>query len=181
MIRKTQTFVPGSGRGNAKRETQNDLFPTFSVLRSTFNGFTLIELLVVISIIGILIALSAVAFQSTKASARDAKRKADLEEIRSALEIYRTDCGRYPTTLSFSNALAGDGSSSSCSTTNVYMAKVPNDPQTSAYQYSYVQSGSGYKLCSYLETVTSCVADDGSCSDCSTCGPSGCRYKVKNP
>lgn len=175
MIIKIKNPWPPAGRQKLKIKNGTSAYCLVP------NAFTLIELLVVISIIGILIALSASAFLSTKASARDTKRKADLEEIRSALEIYRTDCGRYPATVAFGSALTGDGSSSSCGTANTYMAKVPNDPQTSAYQYGYLPSGTGYKLCSYLETVTSCTADDGSCGDCPSCGPSGCRYKVRNP
>ena len=42
-------------------------------------GFTLIELLVTISIIGILIGLSVFGLQGARQSARDAKRKADLD------------------------------------------------------------------------------------------------------
>ena len=61
-------------------------------------GFTLIELLVVISIIGILIAVSIFGLSGARESARDARRKSDLELIRSGLELYRADCNAYPTT-----------------------------------------------------------------------------------
>ncbi|MCK4588676.1 prepilin-type N-terminal cleavage/methylation domain-containing protein, partial [Candidatus Woesebacteria bacterium] len=60
-------------------------------------GFTLIELLVVISIIGILLALSIFGLQGARKSARDSKRKADIELIRSGIEIYKADCNVYPT------------------------------------------------------------------------------------
>lgn len=142
-------------------------------------GFTLIELLVVISIIGILIALSAVAFQNTKASARDAKRKADLETVRSALEIYRTDCGAYPATLSWGGSLTGSKPSSPCASSDTYLSTVPQDPQAGAgYMYSYTPSGNSYVLCAYLETQS------GAVSGCSTCGPRGpvdCHYKAESP
>ena len=55
------------------------------------SGFTLLELLVVISLIGLLTAIAAVNFQSTNQRARDGKRQADLEQMRTALEIARAD------------------------------------------------------------------------------------------
>lgn len=137
-------------------------------------AFTLIELLVVISIIGILITLSAVAFQGAKASARDAKRKADLEDIRSSLEIYRTDCARYPSALSFGSPLTGNGSSSSCAVANTYHSSLPRDPQYPTYTYTYSASGGGYTLCGRLETQTGSTP-----SGCGSC-PS-CNYSRGNP
>ena len=63
------------------------------------HAFTMIELLVVISIIGIVVALSFFGIQNTRASSRDAKRKSDLETIRSVLELYKADCKEYPETV----------------------------------------------------------------------------------
>ncbi|MBI2590671.1 MAG: prepilin-type N-terminal cleavage/methylation domain-containing protein [Candidatus Blackburnbacteria bacterium] len=149
-------------------------------IRKVSRGFTLIELLVVISIIGILIGLTVVAFQSAKASARDAKRKTDLETIRSALDIYRTDCGDYPATLPAPGSpLIGDGTPASCATGNIYISAVPGDPlYTAGYLYSYPPPpGSSYVLCASLETQTTGGAPGG----CGSCGTAACNYKVESP
>lgn len=61
-------------------------------------GFTLIELLVVISIIVILITMGMTSFTTAQRKGRDAKRKADLREIKNALEQYYSICSFvYPT------------------------------------------------------------------------------------
>lgn len=143
-------------------------------------GFTLIELLVVISLIGVLMGILLVSFQGTRRSARDGRRKADLEQIRSALEIYRSDCGSYPSGLSFGGILTG-----SCPTSTTYMATVPQDPLYSTYEYRYRRdptNSSLYALCAYLEGET---AVTGTCTLANCGGNCGtginCNYKVCNP
>lgn len=61
-------------------------------------GFTLVELLVAISIIGVILSISFFGIQNARKSSRDAKRKSDLESVRSALEMYKADTGKYPST-----------------------------------------------------------------------------------
>lgn len=51
-------------------------------------GFTLIELLVVIAVIGLLSSLVLVSLAGARAKARDARRKNDLDQIRTALVLY---------------------------------------------------------------------------------------------
>ena len=59
-------------------------------------AFTLIELLVVISIIGILSSFSVVALNSARMKARDALRKGDMAQLRTALSLYYDDNFQYP-------------------------------------------------------------------------------------
>lgn len=59
-------------------------------------GFTLIELLVVISIIGLLSSIVLASLNSARIKARDTRRMADLEQIRTALELYYDSNGYYP-------------------------------------------------------------------------------------
>lgn len=135
-------------------------------------GFTLIELLVAIAIMVMITAVSLVAFSGARASGRDAKRKADLEAIRSALELYRNDNGGYPTTVNFNSGVL----------TPTYMASMPTDPQPSTNNYSYTASGTcgtyctAYSLCANLETAS------GSGVSCGSCGSGGsCDYLTTNP
>ena len=137
------------------------------------NGFTLIELLVVISIIGILLGLSIFGLQGARQSSRDAKRKGDLEMIRSGIEIYKADCNSYPAALS--TPLVGDGSTN-CPATNTYISSVPTDPVPASYSYSYTSTGATYTLCAYLENPPAIVIGSG----CGSCGAT-CNYKVTNP
>ena len=131
------------------------------------NGFTLIELLVVISIIGLLAALALVSFQGARRAARDGKRRTDLEEIRSDLEICRSDTGSYPTVpLVSGDDIVCDGTTYST---------IPNDPIPSQ-QYSYSGSANSYNLCAALE------AGGGTVSGCGSCGSSAtCNYQVTSP
>ena len=142
------------------------------------HGFTLIELLVVISIIAVLAGLSLFALQGARESARDARRKADLEQIRSALELYKADCGDYPAALpAVGNALVGDGSPSACSASNTYMAARPGDIITGQlYVYRRITTTT-YEICASLEGGTVSV----SCNGSSSCGTGTCYYRVTNP
>lgn len=59
-------------------------------------GFTLIELLVVVAIIGVLAALVIVNLNTAQRRSRDTRRKADLAQIRTALEMYYDENLDYP-------------------------------------------------------------------------------------
>ena len=120
-------------------------------------GFTLIEILVTVSIIALLTSIGLVSYASFNRQARDAKRKADIEQIRGALELYRSDEGTYPLTADF---LFG---SSLTEGTNTYLSKIPQDPQNSSSgrKYYYTSDGTDYTVAAALESsVVSCSDDN---------------------
>src|SRR6185295_1567703 len=62
------------------------------------SGFTLIEILVVIVVIAILATLVAPNIFQHVGAAKDATAKSQIEMLGAALDAYRLDNGRYPTT-----------------------------------------------------------------------------------
>lgn len=114
-------------------------------------GFTLIELLVVSTIIAVLSAIGIASFVNAGKSARDAKRKADLETVRQALVLYRSDKGKYfkrnsgPNNNNYdllTNQLVPD-----------YLGEpVPQDPKDEGdYLYEYKSDESTFNLRAKLE------------------------------
>lgn len=114
-------------------------------------AFTLIELLVVISIIGILSALLMVNVVGIRERARDARRKADLKEVKTALKMYYNDNDNYPTT-----ALFPAGGTEFSKDGTVYMREIPTDPLNSSvyvYSYSWIDRDN-FKLKAVLENAS---------------------------
>ena len=60
------------------------------------SGFTVVELIIVIVVVALLATITALAYRSTMASARDEKRKADAAMLRGAIEEYYSMYGDYP-------------------------------------------------------------------------------------
>lgn len=132
-------------------------------------GFTLLELLIVIGIIGILASIGFASYSTIQKLARDSKRKADLEQVRAALEMYRSteDLG-YPVGSTYSTTL------SILTSPTIYIQNLPLDPKNPTNTYYYTGTTSDYTLGSYLEGGgTTCVA--GQCGgNCNYClGPYG--------
>ena len=69
------------------------------------SGFTLIEVLVVIAVISLLAALVAPNVFQNVATAKDGAARSQIEMLGAALDAYRLDNGRYPTTAQGLEAL----------------------------------------------------------------------------
>lgn len=67
-------------------------------------GFTIVELLIVIVVIGILAAISIVAYNGIQQRAREAERQSDIKAISTQLEMYFVDNGEYPLNSQMGNA-----------------------------------------------------------------------------
>lgn len=99
-------------------------------------GFTIVELLIVIVVIGILAAITIVAYNGIQARARDAQRLSDIKSIAKAIELYKVNNGSYPPFNSTLNAGGWEVSTNGTSATNFLsvltttnvISKVPVDP-----------------------------------------------------
>jgi len=71
-------------------------------------GFTLLELLVVLAIMGLLAAIIAPQVLKYLGTSRTQTARVQIQNITSALELYKLDVGRYPTQVEGLNALVTD-------------------------------------------------------------------------
>ena len=117
-------------------------------------GFTLIEILVVIVVLAVLATLVAPNVFRHVGAARETTARTQIEMLGAALDAYRLDNGRYPTTEQGLAALweASALEPRAANWRGPYLRKaVPADPWGAPYVYSApgTQSGTGYDLISY--------------------------------
>jgi general secretion pathway protein G len=102
-------------------------------------GFTLIEILVVIAVISLLAALVAPNVFQHVGTAKDAVARSQIEMLGAALDAYRLDNGRYPSTQQGLDALWALPSAEPRPSNwrGPYLRKqVPLDPWGTAYVYA---------------------------------------------
>ncbi|MFA9288586.1 MAG: type II secretion system protein [Weeksellaceae bacterium] len=109
-------------------------------------GFTLLEIMIAISILSVLVGVSATAYSVYIRNSRDARRIVDLESLRSGLELYRSNSinGAYPDDL---DNLIDDG----------FLDVIPVDPSNDpdqGYTYTYTTFPSG---CDDAGTTSYCT------------------------
>lgn len=132
------------------------------------------ELLITVSIIAVLISIGIASYTTINKQSRDTKRKSDLEQVRSALEMYRAENGYYPSTGS-----GGWVAFSSLAATLVtdYLPAMPTDPKrTVSYSYKATNASGG----NYYGYCLSAGLESENPTD--SCTPNtGDTYGIKNP
>lgn len=125
-------------------------------------GFTLVEMLVAATIAALLAAAGLVSYATTSRNARDARRKADFEQFRSAMELYRVENDEYIDVGSGASDENFESALSILKSAGFITNQELVDPRDSGdYQYTYEYSESGgfsqcpavksYEICTFLE------------------------------
>lgn len=119
------------------------------ITRQSQRGFTLIEIMVVVVIIAILAALIAPNIIGRDDQARVAAAKSDLQAISQALDMFKMDNFRYPTTDLGLDALVNPPPDVKNWPQNGYLKSAPMDPWGNPYLYVAPGTSGPYDLMSY--------------------------------
>lgn len=103
-------------------------------------GFTIVELLIVIVVIGILAAISIVAYNGIQARGKTSAAQASAVTVAKKAELYNTEVGNYPLGMT---ALTGAASTTSYNVSSiVYVGTLTNDTSTNSVVFYVCGSGS---------------------------------------
>lgn len=118
-------------------------------VRKKEGGFTFFEILVVITIIGLLAALVGPRLWGKISGAKQSAAKAQIELFGTALDAFRLDIGRYPTTEEGLKALR-EKPSAADNWQGPYLPKeIPLDPWKKSYVYRSPGEHGDYDIISY--------------------------------
>lgn len=104
----------------------------------SLKAFTLVEIIVVIGIIMLLTTIGTVSYGFVTRRTRNSKRQTDVETIKQALVMYRSDKGHYPQSLE-------------SLTLSNYLNPVPTDPHGVNYLYTVSPPNITFSLRATLE------------------------------
>ena len=112
-------------------------------------GFTLLELVMVLVIIGVILAMVGPRVFNSLGRASSERAKVQIEQIGSALELYKLDTGRFPTTQEGLNALVS-APSGVANWNGPYLRDVKHlkDPWSRDFVYRSPAEKGGYDLVS---------------------------------
>jgi general secretion pathway protein G len=109
-------------------------------------GFSMLEVMVVIAIIGIMMGVMVPVFMGNDDKARVSAAKQDIDAIATALDLYKLDNRRYPTTDQGLDALVTPPDNAVNWAENGYLKKLKTDPWGNPYQYLSPGSSGPYEL-----------------------------------
>jgi general secretion pathway protein G len=101
------------------------------------SGFTLMELLVVLAILGLLMSLVGPQVLNQLGGAKTKTAFIQIKDLEQALEIYKLDIGRFPSTGEGLDALMSKPGSAAGWNGPYLKGKVPLDPWKREYHYKY--------------------------------------------
>jgi general secretion pathway protein G len=104
--------------------------------RGAEQGFTLLEIMVVVVIIGLLAAVVAPSFMNQIDTAAANRARSDIRNIETALNLYRLDNFRYPSTTEGLEALVTNPGEAVAPNWRQSLPKMPIDPWERPYQYA---------------------------------------------
>jgi general secretion pathway protein G len=144
-------------------------------------GFTLVEILVVVGLLGLLTTVGLTSYSASIKNSRDVKRKTDLETIRQALELYKSDNSFY---VNVSSGTA-QNLKTPLSSPIVYLNtnSFPNDPnsETGMIYYYNRLTASTYYLCAYLEKAPATNTCPATVNCDTTTSTKNCNYGITQP
>jgi general secretion pathway protein G len=114
------------------------------------DGYTLTEMLVVIGIIALIAAVLTPTLMGQMQRARAKTARLQLDTVASAVELYRSDVGSYPTSQQGLKALLSDTAGATEGWTGPYLkdAKTLKDPWNRDIQYEPGTDGLSFKVIS---------------------------------
>lgn len=127
-------------------------------------GFTIVELLIVIVVIGILAAISIVAYNGIQQRARDANRRSNVDNIAKTIGLVVAEYGRG--SLAEGSGCGGNGNGSGWFVKSVADSLYPKDIKDCLVD-------AGYSGASKLNDTSGCVGEGGDIPR-----KWGCRYMV---
>lgn len=121
----------------------------FSKQKKSQKGFTLVELLVVLAILALLAGIVGPRVLNQLGGAKSDTARVQISDFEQALEMYKLDVGRFPTTEQGLEALSQQPSDAP-GWNGPYLKKknVPVDPWGKAYVYRYPGQHGDYDLMS---------------------------------